>query len=235
MALETWLQLLADAEWVDLSHTLEEGIPAWPTHARFGRIPYAQQAWGDAANHNGLTLSEHSGTHVDAPCHFIPGAAAIHQLPPTALVGRAVTLDLRGLAGGQAVSLARLEAALQATGTTLRPGDVVLCHFGWHRHWALGAAGRPYTASWPGLSGEAAQRLAAAGVRAVGVDTLAVDAAGAAGDPAHHALLGCGVLILENLTQLDRLPPVSLFVALPLKIRDGTASPMRAVALIPRS
>jgi kynurenine formamidase len=53
---------------VDLAHTIEEGILAWPTPARFGRTSYVDYALGDGARHYGMTMSEHTGTHVDAPC-----------------------------------------------------------------------------------------------------------------------------------------------------------------------
>ena len=64
---------------VDLSHSLEEGIPAWPTHARFGRTIYEDYALGDVARHYGMTMSEHTGTHMDAPCTLSRAA-----LPTTA-------------------------------------------------------------------------------------------------------------------------------------------------------
>jgi kynurenine formamidase len=72
------------------------------------------------------------------------------------------------------------------------------------------------------------------GAALVGCDTLAIDAAGSEESPAHHALLGNEVYIVENLNNLGALPPFCLFVALPLKIRGGSGSPVRAVALVPR-
>lgn len=68
----------------------------------------------------------------------------------------------------------------------------------------------------------------------VGCDTLAVDAIGSEENPAHYALLGNEVYIVENLGNLDRLPPFCGFVAFPLKIKGGSGSPVRAVALVPR-
>jgi kynurenine formamidase len=69
---------------VDLSHTLEEGIPAWPTHARFGLTIYEVYALGDVARHYGMTMSENTGTHMDAPLHFIQSGPA-HWLRPDLL------------------------------------------------------------------------------------------------------------------------------------------------------
>ena len=57
--------------WVDLSHALEEDVPAYPTHARFGKALYESYEYGDVARHYGLTMSEHTGTHMDAPLHTV--------------------------------------------------------------------------------------------------------------------------------------------------------------------
>ncbi len=72
------------------------------------------------------------------------------------------------------------------------------------------------------------------GASLVGCDTVSVDAAASGESPAHYALLGGEVYVVENLNNLDRLPPFCLFMAFPLKIRDGSGSPVRAVALAPR-
>jgi kynurenine formamidase len=93
-------------------------------------------------------------------------------------------------------------------------------------------SGRRFLEDWPGLSGEAAKYLVGKGVSLVGCDTLAIDAAVSTENPAHYALLGSEVYIVENLKNLDRLPPFCLFLALPLKIRGGSGSPVRAVALV---
>lgn len=235
MSLAELLQNLKGFEWVDLSHTLEANIPAWPTHARFSKVLHSTYEWGDAACHYGLTMSEHTGTHADAPCHFIPDGKTLDQLPVDNLAGRAVTLSFPDLAPGAAVTAEMLEEASKAAGVMIAPGDIVLLRFGWDRLWALGREGRGFTAGWPGLAGSGARLLADRGVKAVGCDVVAIDASGAAQNPAHYELLGRGVLIIENLTNLDRLTAESLFLALPLKIGGGTGSPVRAVGLIPRS
>ena len=105
------------------------------------------------------------------------------------------------------------------------------------RGFAVGTAahkGRRFLEDWPGLSGEAAEYLVGKNVSLVGCDTLAIDATVSTKNPAHYALLGKEVYIVENLNNLDRLPPFCHFLALPLKIRDGSGSPVRAVALVPR-
>ena len=97
----------------------------------------------------------------------------------------------------------------------------------------LGPEGTGFLEDWPGLGGDAAGYLVEKGVSLVGCDTLAVDAFGSEENPAHYALLGNEVYIVENLNNLDKLPPWSLFMAFPLKVKGGSGSPVRAVALVP--
>ena len=223
-------------DWIDLSHTLEEGIPAWPTHARFGRTLYEDYAAGDVARHHGLTLSEHTGTHMDAPLHFIPQGPAHYGtdgIPLDRLAGRAATIDATGLGAGGLLAADPIRA-WEAEHGAIEAGDRVLVRYGWDERWATGPQGRRFLEDWPGLGGEAAKYLVDKGVSLVGCDTLAVDAAGSEENPAHHALLGNEVYVVENLRNLDKLPPFCLFLALPLKIKDGSGSPVRAVALVPR-
>jgi kynurenine formamidase len=224
-------------DWVDLSHTLEEGIPAWPTHARFSSTPYESKALGDVATHNGLTISEHSGTHMDAPLHFVlngPAHYGTDGIPLERLAGRAATIDATALEPDEPLLCPDRIRAWEGEHGPLEPGDRVLVRYGWAERWATGGEGRRFLEDWPGLSGEAAEYLVEKGVALVGCDTLAVDAAGSEENPAHHALLGNEVYVVENLKNLKLLPPFCLFLALPLKIKGGSGSPVRAVALVPR-
>ena len=105
--------------------------------------------------------------------------------------------------------------------------------YGWDSRWTIGPEGRRFLGDWPGLSGEAAEYLVGKGVSLVGCDTLAIDATVSTENPARYARLGSEVYIVENLKNLNRLPPFCLFIASPLKIRGGSGSPVRAVALVP--
>ena len=223
-------------EWVDLSHTLEENIPAYPTHARFGKALYESYEYGDPARHYGLNMSEHTGTHMDAPLHFIPEGPAHYgtdEIPLDRLAGRAATIVATDLGVGDLMDVKHVEA-WEAEHGAIEMGDKVLIRYGWDSRWTTGPEGRRFLEDWPGLSGEAAEYLVGKDVSLVGCDTLAIDATVSTQNPAHYALLGNEVYIVENLNNLDRLPPFCLFLALPLKIRGGSGSPVRAVALVPR-
>ncbi len=228
--------LLRDHRWVDLSHTLEEGIPAWPTHARFGRTLYESYEYGDLALHYGLTMGEHTGTHLDAPIHFVrsgPAHYGVDEVPLDRLAGRAATIDATDLGPDGLLSADRIRAWEEEHGR-IGAGDGVLIRYGWEDRWATGPEGRRFLDDWPGLGEEAAQHLVERGVSLVGCDTMSIDAKASGESPAHYALLGNEVYIVENLRNLDRLPPFCLFVAFPLKIRGGSGSPVRAAALVPR-
>ncbi len=227
---------LRDYRWVDLSHTLEEGIPAWPTHARFGRTLYESYEYGDLALHYGLTMGEHTGTHLDAPIHFVrsgPARYGVDEVPLDRLAGRAATIDATELDPDGLLSADRIRAWEEEHGR-IGAGDGVLIRYGWEDRWATGPEGRCFLDDWPGLGEEAAQHLVERGVSLVGCDTMSIDAKASGESPAHYALLGNEVYIVENLRNLDRLPPFCIFVAFPLKVRGGSGSPVRAAALVPR-
>lgn len=227
---------LESFELVDLSHTLEEGIPAWPTHARFGQTLYESYELGDVARHYGLSMSEHTGTHIDAPLHFIaegPAHYGVDEISLDRLVGRAATIETTGLEPGDLLDADHIRSWEQEHGS-IETGDKVLFRYGWDERWGTGPEGRSFLEDWPGLGGDAAEYLVEKGISLVGCDTLAVDAAGSVENPAHYALLGNEVYIAENLKNLDRLASFCLFAAFPLKIRGGSGSPVRAVALVPR-
>lgn len=116
---------LQGLRWVDLSHTLEEGIPAWPTHARFGHILYESYELGDVACHHELVMGEHSGTHVDAPLHFIaegPAHYGIDEVPLDRLAGRAATIPATDLPPCGLLTAAHVQAWEEKNGP-IQPRD----------------------------------------------------------------------------------------------------------------
>ena len=228
------VQLFAEAEWVDLTHSLEEGIPSVPSHARYGHTLYQSYDRGDTACHYRISMGEHTGTHVDAPLHFISDGAAhydIASVPIHRLVGRAVTIDVTDVGPGETVSREQIEE-WEAEHVPIESGDRVLFQFGWDRYWSADDDANEFLKQWPGLSADAAAYLTESDVRLVGCDTAAIDAAGAEEFPAHYELLGNETYIIENLTNLEKLPPESLLFTFPLKIEEGSGSPIRAVALV---
>lgn len=205
-----------------------------------------------------LALSGHTGTHMDALCHFsqhgllhggapaahaqtYPGGITQHSIadaPP--LIRRGVLLDLARLFGAPLpvdfeVLPEHLEAAQKAAGATLGAGDVALLRTGWGAWWN-DAPRYVRDMRGPGPSLAGARWLSERGLIAAGSDTIAFEKAPAPAMPVHaHLLVERGIHIIEclNLEELSATGAGEfLFLAAPLKIHGGTASPVRALALL---
>lgn len=230
------LEGLRNARVVDLSQALEEHMPNYPTHSKFFHTLWGSYWHGGRSLTYQLVMNEHNGTHVDAPAHFISDAkpdahTTIERVPVTRLIGRGVRLDCRALKQGDYVSK-EFVTAWEAGHGALRAGDIVLFDFGWSARWGLRPNDQRYLEEWPGVSRAAANYLLEKSVAALGVDTLSPDPPAAlAQNPIHPVVLEKQVLIIENLCNLEQLPDFFLFLALPLKIRGGSGSPVRAIAL----
>lgn len=228
--------LLGRFEVRDLSHTLEPGIPHFPTHTPFKHLEAGRA--DDPAVMFRIEMHEHNGTHVDAPAHYIAGGPDrdrdfLHSVDPMHLIGPAAVIDA-GAFGGSILPLSWL-LEWEAANGPIAESEAVIFNFGWHRKWHTGGEGAAFVASWPGLSAELADALLDRGVRAVGTDCLGLDCSGSTEIPAHDRLLRNHILIMENLAHLDGLPPRIFLLAAPLPIRNGSGSPIRALALLPRS
>jgi kynurenine formamidase len=228
---------LRTARAIDLSQTLEEHMPSYPTHSKFFHDLWGSYWHGGRSLTYQMVMNEHNGTHVDAPAHFISDAKphahiTIENIPLNRLIGRGARLDGRGFKEGEYAPKSFVTAWESEHGA-LQAGDIVLFNFGWAAHWAPRPNDKRYVEDWPGVSMEAAEYLVEKSVAALGVDTLSPDPPEALRtNPIHPVVLEKQVLIIENLCNLEQLPPFFLFLALPLKIRAGSGSPIRAVALI---
>ena len=237
MEVDALLTGLRAAKVVDLSQTLEEHMPHFPTHSMFFHNLWGSYWHGGRSLSYQLVMHEHNGTHVDAPAHFTSdakpqGHVTIDQVPVNYLMGRGVHLDCRASKETDYVSRRQI-IDWESRHGGIAQGDIVLFDFGWSARWALRPHDGPYVEQWPGVSMEAAEYLISKPLAAIGVDTLSPDPPEALRtSPIHPVLLERRVLIIENLTNLGELPDFFVFVALPLKIRAGSGSPIRAVALV---
>ena len=218
---------------VDLSRALEDGSPHYPTQAKFYRMPWTQRELGDDATSFQLLLNEHSGTHVDAPGHFVsnvPDGTWIDDIDLTRCMGTAFVIDCTAVQS----STAAPDSVLDSLPRRLQSDDIVLFNFNWEDRWTLGREGRRYMADWPFISPELAGTLALHRVRAIGVNTLSPDSQEndeAGNQIVHRTLLGAGILIFENLCRLSALPASGFqFMGLPIKVARGSGAPVRAVA-----
>jgi arylformamidase len=182
--------------------------------------PIAQLAQGDAANVSCLTLSSHSGTHLDAPRHFFTAGAPVDAL------------DLEILLGP--VRVCMLTTTTHITADDLRPLHLaglrrVLFKTTNSRLWATPG----FQTSYVALTPSAATFLVEIGIQLVGIDYLSVDAFAQQDFPVHRILLGADVLILEGLN-LQAVPPGEYdLIALPLLLKDGDGAPARVLLRSP--
>lgn len=218
-------------DFIDLTHPMKAGMPVWPTHPTFCHEVIESFERGDVACNHALCLSEHSGTHFDAPLHFVPDGKSIEEMPLARFFGRMATIDARDCAPCSAIDASRI-VEFEGQHGAIQAGDAVFFHFGWDRYWNDPARHERFLRDWPGLSREASEYLWDRRVRIVGSDCLSIDCYGSTNFPAHNVLLGAGILVGENFANLGRLPPYCFLVALPLAIAGGSGSPIRAVALV---
>ncbi len=174
-----------------------------------------------------IYLPDHSGTHVDAPCHFYAGRESIEAVSLETLMGEAVLIDVSFKEPEEAVTIDHFNAAMKNVRTILKVGDIAI-----FRCWGGSRTDESFM-KCKGLSGELATFLIEQGIKCVAIDLNSVDDMSDWARPAHMEFLGHNIPIIENLTNLDLLPgPRFNFIAFPLKIRGATASPVRAVALV---
>jgi len=231
-ALENLLHALDTTRMVDLSHTIEQGMPVYPTHPQYFHMEWNT---GDPANLYQLLISEHAGTHLDCPAHFYgnpadPRSVPLEAVPVERFINRAVKLEFLDLPGNRELDAGDLRR-WEEQHALLQGSTAAVFYFGWDRKWANLPQGRAFLEAWPGLNRQAAEYLAERRVRLVGTDCLGIDGSSTSDLGAHYVLLENGILIVENLKNLGQLPGEFLLLTLPLKIKNGTGCPVRAVAI----
>jgi kynurenine formamidase len=230
---------------VDLSYPFGPETIYWPTAEPFKlqRVAHGRTPKGYWYAANNLSMAEHGGTHMDAPIHFAEGHRTSADVPLANCIGPAVVIDVSEAAARDAdyrMTVADVEAFEQKHGR-IPAGAVVVLHSGWGKRWPdrkryLGTDVPLDVANlhFPGYSREAAELLVRErNVNALATDTASIDY-GQSGDFIVHQVLGAADKPgFENVANTDRLPPTGAwFVALPLKIENGTGGPARIIAVL---
>ena len=230
---------------VDLTHPFDDKAIYWPTARPFtwARESWGRNAQGDWYAAGRYSASEHGGTHLDAPVHFGEGQQTIDQIPVDKFVGPAVVIDVsEAVAKDRDYSLTPSDiAAWESKHGQIPARSIVLVRTGWEKNWGdklayLGNDKPGDTANlhFPGISKEAAVLLGERKVDAIGLDTPSLDNGPSKTFAAHRAFAAANVYGLENVANLDRLPPVgATLIALPMKIKGGTGGPTRIIAILP--
>ncbi len=215
---------------VDLSFPIHEGMTTFPSHWHpFVEVTQLGRHGIENRESRKLVIGTHTGTHVDAPLHFVEGGRTIDQIDPSLLAGKALMVDLAPGKVKHEYTLAEFKKALRGRAVQRR----MLVRFGWTPRW-----GRiEYYTEAPHLSLETCEWLAKSGVKLLGIDTPSIDDhengwKSACDAPNHRALLGKGVYLIEYMANLNKLkgPEVELVVC-PLNILGADGAPARCLAL----
>ena len=214
---------------IDLTHAIEDGMTTFPVMwhpvveiTRMGRLGI------EGRETRKLVLGTHTGTHCDAPRHFVEDGICIDEVPIDTLVGPAVVLDFTGVAPSHEISISDLQEKIGDR----KPERLVL-HYGWDKYWGT----IQFYQDHPFLAPDAAQWLVDQGVKLVGMDTPMPDnpdhGKGAELDsPIHKIILGGGSILVEYLCNLGDLRMEEIYlVTLPMKISKGDGAPARCIAI----
>jgi arylformamidase len=210
-------QTPSEERWIDISVPLRSGMVHWPDNPPVRIERMLDMERGDVANVSKFSLGSHTGTHMDAPIHFVRAGEGIDRLPLDATIGRARLIEIQ-----DPVSIKPDELSQHGIGR----GERVLFKT---RNSSLGWWTQDFIEDYVYVSQEAARYLANREVRTVGVDYLCVGGFRRDGVETHQVLLGTGIWVIEGL-DVGRVEPGEYeLICLPLKVEDGDGAPARAI------
>lgn len=202
--------------WIDVSVPIHSGMPTWPDDPRVWVQRTSRLEDEDPANVSVLSLTTHTGTHVDPPLHFLEDGASIDEMEPSIGLGEAYVVEVDDL---DTIKPEHLETVPDDAERVLFKTDNSM------RCWTVDG----FVDDYVYLSTEAAEAIAERGIRLVGIDYLSVGGIDANIEPVHRILLGNDVWILEGLDLREVDAGRHELACLPLKIQDGDGAPARAM------
>ena len=181
-------------------------------------------------------MSDHAGTHIDAPKHFdpTPGALSVDQMPLSDFYTEAICLDLSHAPLKSSIPVSDMEAALAKSRQEIRDGDTVLLYMAYNARVSPEAEPERWQHDFPGLALESVHWLADRGCKIFGVEAVSPAPEGELNFQAHNACGERGITHMEGLDNLESVVGKGRFrfMAFPLKLVGGSGSPVRAVALV---
>ena len=211
---------------IDLTLTVSNKIPTFPGSPQPNFIPW-ENIKEDGYNLELLFLSTHTGTHMDAPHHFLEKGAKIHEISLKNLVSEAVLIKSRKKSN-ESITKTDIQKFEKKHGKIDGFSSVIFLT-GWQRNLQK----KYYFTESPGLAVSAAKYLASKKISLVGIDSPSIDVGTDSKFSVHQIFAKKGMLIVENLANLDKIKsPTFHLVVLPLKLKNATGSPVRAVAFV---
>ncbi len=205
------------SQWIDISVTLHSGMAHWPDNPPVHIERMLDIGRGDPCNVSTLAMGSHTGTHMDAPLHFLPTGQGLETMPFEATLGPARVIEIHDPEAIKPEEL--LPHALQ-------PGERVLFKT---RNSTRCWQADNFVEDFVYISQEAARALAALKVRTVGVDYLSVGGYTKDGVETHRALLEAGIWIIEGLDLSQVQPGAYELICLPIKVASSDGAPARAI------
>ena len=205
------------SEWIDVSVPLRTGMVHWPGNPPVIIERRCNRDRGDSSNVSVLSLGSHTGTHMDAPAHFIDSGATIDQAPFSAVIGQARVIEIKDT---ESIKASELKSH------RIRRGEKILFKTRNSKHcWKTDVFAEDFVY----LSTEAAEFLARSRIQTIGMDYLSIAGSKNGGHETHRTLLESGIWIIEGL-DLSRIRPGKYdLICLPLRIAGGDGAPSRAL------
>jgi len=211
---------------IDLTLTVSDEIPTFPGSPQPSFIPW-ENVKEDGYNLELLFLSTHTGTHMDAPYHFLEKGAKIHEISLKKLVSETVLIKSKKK-DGESITKIDIQKFEKKHGK-IDDFSSVIFYTGWQRNLQK----KYYFTKNPGLSVSAAKYLASKKINLVGIDSPSIDLGKDSKFSVHQIFAKKGMLIVENLASLEKIKSSKFhLVVLPLKLKNATGSPVRAIAFV---
>jgi len=208
---------------IDLSWPITDGMPVFPGDM----VPSVQN--GATMEDNGwrtklISISTHTGTHMDAPAHMLENGKYMDELPNEIFFGFAMVVDVRGCAG-RMIELADIKISSREVLNV----DFLLFRTGWSEKWGTDE----YLNGFPVLSPLAAKWVAERNLKGVGFDAISADTIDSPDCKIHKILLGSGMVIIENMRNLDKMGYKTFcLTALPISLKKQDGGPARVMAVL---
>lgn len=210
---------------IDLSLSISSEIPNFPGSPLTQIIPWSKIET-DGYNLELFFSSTHTGTHMDAPFHFLKNGAKIHEIEPSRFMRNAILIKLKK-GPNQSITKTDIIIFEKEFGKIGLNSTIVF-----FTNWQKNLKKDFYFTKNPGLALTAAKYLAKKKLNLVGIDSPSIDLGRDANFSAHHILAKNNILIVENLCNLEKISSQTFqLLVFPLKLKNATGSPVRAIAV----
>lgn len=207
---------------IDLTHTFEDDISLFPGDEK-PTVEEVSNVKDHGCKITKINMTTHLGTHLDCKCHVFEDGFTTSDWDLNKFLGQGIVIDCSMVKKGGKIDANILKEY------DLSCKDFILIYTGWDKFWKK----QEYIKDYPVLSEQGAKYLTSFNIKGIGVDTISIDSINNEELTNHKILLGKDIIIVENLKNLHKLLKKKFqFSALPLKIKNGDGSPVRAIAKI---